>query len=177
MKKLMALLMVSMLCLTALAEAPVAEETNYETVVMAREEVRDVTYEVPVGELEALTAEGSLTYVSTGEAEIPAFSLTIVEVEGLAAPEEADALIQEAVGGYMPDEAEISEVSTLEAKEGVEILTVEATLEAEVHRFYLIKTGERVFCLTACIVRDAYDQYVQVADQIATSFQEVAGQA
>ena len=142
MKKLLAALLAALLCtICALAEAPEATpetETEYVLVNCFSENLPDAAFEYPAALLALVPGKGPMTFVSEDSSDTPALTLIITDPE--IAPEDADSFIAEATGGYMPDEAVISEIEDITGDDGPGILTVEELAE-EVERLCPLKSS------------------------------------
>lgn len=86
------------------------------------------------------------------------------------APEEADSLLAEAVGGY-GEEAVIGEKAWKELGNGVSVGTVQAEEDGVIWRFYLVTDGNSVLCITACFPREAAEGFGVRFDRMADTIE------
>ena len=94
-------------------------------------------------------------------------------VKSDVASEHAEAMLQEAVGGYEnADEAKWSEETTLAS--GLLLRSVEIEQEGKIDRYYLLTDGEAVYCLTASFVADGGADFGTAFDAMAKSFELTA---
>lgn len=94
-------------------------------------------------------------------------------VKSDVASEHADALLNEAVGGY--DNADAAKWSEEKALAGNVILrAVEIEQDGKIDRYYLLKGEEAVYCLTASFPAEGESDYGAAFDAMAESFEFTA---
>ena len=99
---------------------------------------------------------------------VSASESSMLIVPAKVAAEDADSMLQEAVGGYGP-EAVISEPEHVTTENGMSIRTIQAEEEAVIYRFYLVDDGERVLCITTMIPSAEEELYGPLYDSIVGS--------
>lgn len=167
MKKILAILMACMLlCGAAMAETAAAGDTRASVILIEgmEEEITETLYVSEQGYSLWYDAErllptelyGHTCFAPDGMIEEPAISLLIVDAE--INPEDGEAFLGEAVGGYGP-EAEISNPSWETLENGITIGSISAVEEGVVYRFYLIMDDVNVLCLTATYPQEAAEGY------------------
>lgn len=94
-------------------------------------------------------------------------------VKSDAAPEHADAMLSEAVGGYEnADEARWGEEKAL--ANGLLLKSVEIEQDGKIDRYYFLTDGEAVCCLTASFPAESVTDYGAAFDAMAESFEFAA---
>lgn len=178
MKKVWILVLSLMLAvsgISAMAE-PVPSREGTVIVEGMEEQVTEFQYESLNGftfwypiEYFMVVCENDYDVVYPADAEIEGVSMTIVPVE--VPVEEADALLDEAMGGYMEGEAEIGDIQEMQISETVNAKTVDVICEDVVYRFYLITGNEKVFCLMATFPLEALEGFGTRLDSVVSTFE------
>ena len=96
-------------------------------------------------------------------------SLMIVPVD--IPVEESEAFIHEATGGYMPGEAEISEITESKLESGLDVKHVQAVMQNEIHSYYLITGEDKVYCVTAIFPVEAAEGFGARMAHIISTFE------
>lgn len=167
MKKFLAILTACMLlCGAAMAETTSAADTRVSVILIegTEEEITETLYESEQGYSLWYDAErlvptelyGHTCFAPDATIEEPAISLLIVDTD--INPEDGEAFLGEAVGGYGP-EAEISEPAWETLENGITIGTISAVEEGVVYRFYLVMDDVNVLCLTATYPLEAAEGF------------------
>lgn len=120
----------------------------------------------PEGMLEPVEIYGHAAFVPAGSGEEAEASLMIVRSD--VAPENADALLDEAVGGY---EDAVRGGETKELAGGLKLEYAEAEQDGRIDRFYLIVGEESVYCLTASFPVTGETDYGAYFDAMADTFE------
>ena len=163
MRKLLAILLAALLlAVPALAEAPVQTRTSVLEIEGVGEEVVETLFEgegfslwYPSELLKATDYYGNVSFVPVDEA---VTDVTFIVVFAEIPAEESEAFIAEATGGYEPEWV-ISEVSEMATESENAVLTVEAVLDGETHRYYLVQGEAGCLCITAMFPTEAAEGY------------------
>jgi len=171
MKRCLVLLLIALLalpvCMATGTETRISMYTNGEFTFEVEEtllEAEGFTLWYPASSYTLSDFYGHPVLTSANE-EIGA-SITFVSSE--IQPEQADGMILESVGGYGP-EAAIGEVSEFENAAGLRVLTVDAVMEEETHRFYLVVGEESTLCITVILPADSGEGVASQIERIVRS--------
>ncbi len=122
----------------------------------------------PEGVIEVGSIYSHDAFIPAGSGEEPEASLMIVRSD--IASEHADALLDEAVGGYEnADEAVRGEEKELAG--GLTLNWIQIEQEGRIDRFYLIRGEDSVYCLTSSFPAVSEVDYGAVFDAMAESFE------
>lgn len=166
MKKALSLLLALLLMMSvcAWAETP-APETRSSTVMIEgmEEEIIETRFVSDAGY--SLWYQADLFHVDANDGQAFFFALPSTpegEEPGLLTsesyllvvpvdidPAEADVMLDEAVGGYVDTEAIIGEVVEIPLESGIELKSVSVQDGDTMSCFYLVKSEEKVLCVTA----------------------------
>lgn len=142
------------------------------------ETISETRYESENGFALWYPSETFRVYSEYGHETIVPLDETVDDVSLMIVPvdipvDQAEAFIHEATGGYMPDEAVISEITEWKLDSGLNVKTVQATLAEEIHRFYLITGEESVYCVTAMFPLEALEGYGVRLERIVSTMEAV----
>lgn len=182
MKRALAIILFAILAVSSIAFAsPVETRESVIALEGMEEPVTETLYESVNGfsiwypaDTFAIVQEHGNDVIRPADASIEGVSLIIVPVD--IPVEESEALIHEATGGYMPGEAEISEITEWQLESGLNVKSVDALCEGVINRFYLIAGSDRVYCLTATYPLEAAEGFGTRFDYIVATFEVVAGE-
>lgn len=179
MKKVLAILIVLTLSAACFAGFAEGADTRESVLIIegTEEKITEQLYESFKGysiwySTDTFAIHSGIGYdtVSPIDASIDDVYMTIVPVE--IAIEDADALLDEAVGGYDPENAIISDVSERQLESGFSVKSVEVQSEGMINRFYLICGNDKVFCLNAFFPEEAIEGYGVRLEAIVDSFHD-----
>lgn len=182
MKKTLAIILFVIMAVSSIALAsPVQTREGVIMLEGMEEPVTETLYESVNGfslwypaDTFAIVQENGNDVIRPADASIEGVSLIIVPVD--IPVEESEALILEATGGYMPGEAEISEIAEWQLESGLNVKSVDALCEGVINRFYLITGHDRVYCLTATYSLEAAEGFGARLDHIVATFEVVTGE-
>ena len=127
----------------------------------------------PIAQIEPRTVYGHEAFVPVGSGEENETYMLVSESD--VAPENADSLLEEATGGYESYRS-LTEIHERALPSGMTVRSAEVELETQIHRYYLVKDAERIYCLTAIFPASGEVDYGMIFDQMVESMESVAAE-
>lgn len=175
MKKWILFLLAAVMLLgTAFADAPVSDEAgvvkktlaDFSSELTLYSGEAGFTIKYPAELLTTVMKYSKDTFVPVGGTEESETYLMFVPAE--VSPEDAEALLDEAVGGY-GEEYLLTVREDVLTEQNVQISSVQAELDGQVDRFYLVCDEANVLCVTAIFQADAPENYDELFDAMLES--------